>query len=408
MALSLAERFTRLTELLGQWQSVWRPLPFQHPEPPWAARFPEAVHALRALSDAACERAQQEPFTDSPLAAWLPVAALRELVDLPQYPATPTPLPNAWNAHVGGRKWQQIAAFVPAVTVAPGQSLVDWCSGKGHLARSLARWHRTPVLALERQPDLCAQGQSLADRQGVAVRLQVQDVLAPDVTRWLQGTVHVTALHACGDLHRQLLTLAAQAGCAITLAPCCYQRTTDAHYRPLSHRGRALADAHALHLDRDDLALAVQESITAPRHVRLHRNRANAWRLGFDRLQRDLRGIDAYLPVPSLAYGRLPDRFEDFCRWAAAEKGLVLPTTVDWRGRERRGWQRLDEVARLELVRHLFRRPLEVWLALDRLHVLEEAGLCVDLGIFCAREVTPRNLLLRAWPPDPSRALSAT
>ncbi len=50
----------------------------------------------------------------------------------------------------------------------------------------------------------------------------------------------------------------------------------------------------------------------------------------------------------------------------------------------------------MELVRHLFRRPLEIWLALDRALFLEEQGYEVELGAFCDKPMTPRNLLIRA------------
>ena len=37
-----------------------------------------------------------------------------------------------------------------------------------------------------------------------------------------------------------------------------------------------------------------------------------------------------------------------------------------------------------------------LWLALDRAMFLQERGYAVALGTFCARAVSPRNLLLRA------------
>jgi len=51
---------------------------------------------------------------------------------------------------------------------------------------------------------------------------------------------------------------------------------------------------------------------------------------------------------------------------------------------------------RLSIVRHAFRRPLEVWLALDLAVRLENDGYAVDLGRFCERPLTPRNLLISA------------
>nr|WP_275298147.1 methyltransferase [Halomonas campisalis] len=381
---------------MAEWRPLWQPLPFQYRRSPWCERFPVLEEALLALGAADCERLQHAPFSDTPLAAWLPVAELAQQVSLPPLEATPTGLPPAWSQHVGGRKWRQIEAFVAHTRAEPGQALLEWCAGKGHLARTLARHRGAPVMALEWQVSLCAEARRLAGRQGVAVEVHQQDVLAGEAARWLGRQTHVAALHACGDLHRRLLELAVSSGSAVTLAPCCYQRTAVETYRPLSRQGRQLAAAHELTLSREDLALAVQETVTAPRNVRLKRERANGWRLGFDLLQREIRGQDSYLPVPSLAYGRLPEGFADFCRWAADQKGLTLPERLDWAALERAGRQRQREVSRLELVRHLFRRPLEVWLALDRLLLLEEAGFEIELGTFCSRELTPRNLLLRA------------
>lgn len=377
-----AVRFDRLTALLAEWYPVWSVEPFQCLQPPWASSLPQLTGGFRSGAAA--------------LAGWLPVEQLTELIELPRMPAVAAPPPERLAHRVSGRKWRQIVAFAARVHIAPGQSVVEWCAGKGHLARTLARSHCTPVTGLESDARLCREGQALAEQQGVSLRLEEQDVLAPDVLRWLHPATHVVALHACGDLHLRLLDLAAQTGCAISLAPCCYQRTMHERYQPLSETGRELAGRHALVLTRQDLALAVQETVTAPGHTQRQRRRAKAWRLGFDLLQRELRGVNAYLPVPSLRYGNLPADFQGFCRWAATEKELALTSSIDWKARERAGWMRLEEVERLEQVRHLFRRPLEVWLALDRARRLEEAGMRVDLGSFCDREVTPRNLLLRA------------
>ena len=393
MSLSHAQRFQRLSALLAE----WRPLPFQHREMPWGGRVAGLADTLLALPGDAVERLQAAPFEDSPLAAWLPVDALAELAALPVCPS-PAALPDGWGEGIGARTWRQIQAFASRVPVEEGE-LVEWCAGKGHLSRTLARLHRRPVTGLEWQPSLCEAGQDQADREGLAVRLQPQDVMAPDAARWLAPDVRVAALHACGDLHGRLLTLAAETGSAVSLAPCCYHRTAAAHYRPLSRQGRELLAAQDWTPSREDLAMAVQETVTAPRGVRRHRERTNAWRLGFDLLQREVRRRDAYLPVPSLAYGKLPDGFAGFCHWAAEQKGLVLPAGLDWSAYEAAGWRRLAAVSRLELVRHLFRRPLEVWLALDRVRLLEEAGFRVTLATFCERALTPRNLLIEATPP---------
>lgn len=392
MPLTHAERLTRLHALLFSSRPLWRGLPFQSLGAPWGDAYPGLAEALLALPDDEAERLQAQPFEDSPLSAWLPVAELAELTTLPAFSSQPTSLPDAWSEGIGARKWQQLQAFVSNLP-ADDAPLVEWCAGKGHLARTLARRDGRSVEALEWQKALCESGQALAEREGLEVSFHRQDVMSAAVGQWLTPDTRVVALHACGDLHGQLLQRAAEQGAAITLAPCCYHRTTAEIYRPFSRQARSLLEEQAT-LTRDDLTMAVQETVTAPQGVRRHRERANAWRLGFDLLQREVRGENSYLPVPSLAYGKLPENFAGFCRWAAERKQLVLPAHVDWAAFEADGWQRLAEVTRLELVRHLFRRPLEVWLALDRVRFMEQAGYKVFLGTFCERALTPRNLLI--------------
>ncbi|MGQ7247074.1 methyltransferase [Halomonas sp. V046] len=419
-AMGHAERFARLTELLARWQGLWKPSPFAQRDWPWPVPddpVPGAalgrcdrealIAALMALDDANCRRLQDDPFEDSPLATWLPVKVLSELVSVTQDHRSPGPLPATWADHVGGRKWQQILAFAPQVGLGRHPPLIEWCAGKGHLSRLLAGWRHTDVVGLEWQASLCERGRQLAVGQQARVRMAQQDVMADEAQRWLGAGTAVAALHACGDLHVRLLELARHRGVRLTLAPCCYQRTRHRHYRPLSGLAQRLCQESGFHLTREALAMSVQETVTATPAEQRQRELANAWRLGFDDLQRDVRGIDDYLPVPSLAYGKMPASFAEFCRWAAERKGLTLSLGApngpeaphDWDAYEAAGWSRLARVNRLELVRHLFRRPLELWLVLDRALWLEEAGFTVELVQFCERRLTPRNLVLKATPP---------
>ena len=62
---------------------------------------------------------------------------------------------------------------------------------------------------------------------------------------------------------------------------------------------------------------------------------------------------------------------------------------------------------RLELVRHAFRRPLELWLVLDACLFLTEAGYDVELRELCARELSPRNLLVQGWRREEAGAAGA-
>src|SRR5690606_15759287 len=201
------------------------------------------------------------------------------------------------------------------------------------------------------------------------------------------------ALHACGGLHVRLLQLASHKGCAhLAVAPCCYNRIASDHYQPLSNAARQ----SQLALSRDDLALPLSETVSAGARVRRPRDPSMGCRLAFDLLQRELRGRDEYLPTPSLPSHWLDKPFAQYCRDLAELRQLPAPAERDWSALEAAGWQRLAEVRNLELVRNLFRRPLELWLVLDRALFLAENGYRVRVGQFCEYRLTPRNLLLLA------------
>ncbi len=171
------------------------------------------------------------------------------------------------------------------------------------------------------------------------------------------------ALHACGELHTHLLERVAERGArGVTISPCCYHLIRTSHYRPLS----AAANASELVLSKADFKLPLQETVTGGARIARLREQEVVWRLGFDCLQRQVRGVDEYLPVPNMQKSLLTGTFEAFCGWAAERKAIALPAGLDYPAWLEHGERRFGDVARMELVRHLFRRPLEIWLALDR------------------------------------------
>jgi hypothetical protein len=156
------------------------------------------------------------------------------------------------------------------------------------------------------------------------------------------------------------------------------------------------AERSDLQLSLDDLGLPMSETVTAGARVRRQRDTSMARRLGFDLLQRQLRGVDEYLPTPSLPSAWLEKPFAEYCQHLADLKELSTVGIQDWPTLEAAGWQRLAQVRNLELLRGLFRRPLELWLVLDRALFLQEQDYTVRLGTFCETSLTPRNILLLA------------
>ncbi len=392
---ALLSRFQALDGFLLRHQQLWRPRPFTHLQLPWENQHAELAEWLRSRTLQEAEAAHNhpellpapQPFGDLAIES----AALAAVGPLTT--SEPMPLPANFSVDIPGRKWEQIQAFASCLSFSQTpKHWLDWCSGKGHLGQLLAQGGQ-PLTCLEHDPALVAAGAQLSKKRGLASQHRQQDVLAANAAKQLHAEHTPVALHACGDLHVRLLQLASAAGCTqLAVAPCCYNRIAAAHYQALSTTGQT----SALHLSVDDLGLPLSETVTAGARVRRQRDHSMARRLAFDLLQRQLRACDDYLPTPSLPVAWLHKDFAAYCRDLAQLKNLPTPAKRDWAALENQGWKRLSEVRNLELLRGLFRRPLELWLLLDRALFLQEHGYEVRLGRFCVRQVSPRNLMLLA------------
>ncbi|MBC8997503.1 methyltransferase [Pseudomonas sp. N40(2020)] len=392
----LLARFTALDAFLTTHQALWKPRPFTYLQLPWEVSYPELALWLRGRSLEDAENAHNQPAdladAPEPFASLAALSAeLGEVGELPGYALEAAG--HRLNVDVPGRKWQQIEAFASRLSFASQPThWLDWCSGKGHLGRRLLG-DGQQLTCVEYDPSLVASGQALSQRHHLHALHIEQDVTASDAASLLNAEHTPVALHACGDLHVRLMQLASASGCRqLAIAPCCFNRINRTTYQALSCAGLK----SALQLSRDDLALPMSETVTAGARVRRQRDTSMARRLAFDLLQRQLRGIDEYLPTPSLPSAWLDKPFADYCRDLAALKELSTIGTQDWPAFEAAGWKRLAEVRNLELLRGLFRRPLELWLNLDRALFLVEQGYVVRLGVFCETALTPRNFLLLA------------
>ena len=387
--MSLLERQKQLDSLLPLFQHLWHPQPFCERRPAWCQEWPALTERLLALSDADAEWLNQ----DGAAAMALLAEYLPEVNELHQPSAVPrcaegvlSERAAAWAWEIPGRKQQQIEAFARAIKLSES-SLIDWCGGKGHLGRLLALESGGAVHTLEIDQALCHDGELLARR----LRLNHQFVTADALTvaDWPKPGQHAVALHACGELHRRLLTQGVSSGVArLDVAPCCYFRGVSDGYQPLS-------GALSTRLSRDDLRLAVTETVTASPRLTRQRDKEMAWKLAFDGYQREVLG-DRYKPFRSVPAPWFRTSFIEFLALMAEREGLPLPNPQSAHQFEEIGWVRQRELIRLSIVRHVFRRSLEVWLALDLAIYLEKNGYTVGLGSFCERHLTPRNLLLSA------------
>jgi hypothetical protein len=368
--------FHGLTELLCRHKALWTESAFVQNELSWQADHPRLNQALLTLSEADLRALEREEDLLLFLSSHLP--GLETLTNSPI--ATPTrhvwQAPESATVGVPERKRAQIEGFVNSLLGAKMAStrdsaVVDWCSGRGLLARALHVASGARVLCLER--DVKLHHRQMPEQ----VTFLAHDVLDALDSAYLQSSPLHTALHACGDLHLSMLRQTAQAGApALACSPCCYHFTTDKIYYGLSR----LARETELRPTRDELRLATAETTTANTLDRALRHRELLWRVAFDLHLRQLRQLDVYSRTPSVRKSLLKTSFNSFAQSLVEElarRGRRDFVFSPLSGRAeaklmRRAQAKLSILSRLEKAQLAFRLVLERWLLLDRALFLQE------------------------------------
>ncbi|MFU8783590.1 methyltransferase [Aliidiomarina sp.] len=372
----LSDVFAQYDTLLNRYREFWQLEAFAQSEWPW----PQSAAEIDALIAPALSKLAN------------PVAATSAKLER----ESPFWLTNG----IQGRKLAQINGFIAEfskhaschTTEDPIHQVIEWCAGKGHLGRILSFQQQIPVLSVEWQANLCEQGQALAFQHSVA-----QEFLHANVMHlphnWLPTNSAIVALHACGDLHRQLLELACSQGKReLFVAPCCYHLQQAELYQPLSQQ----AQQSALSLSRSQLKLAVQEQVTGGKRVAKLRDIEQLWRLVFDLYRAQITGITTYRSLPSVSKHWFSGELSAFIRWACEQQALPVLADSVINALIPKAHERLALIRSIDNIRQLFRRPLELWLLLDRALFLQEQNYAVRLQQFCAHHESPRNTLIIA------------
>lgn len=408
------EALSQLDALLAQYETLWQAHEFSSRGVAGAlqglATYPELARAVEELSlcdieslDANPARLNEwlKPFilSFSTLPSWLsPFLYPYTDASQPEQPVLDVPF---WlESGIGGRKLSQIKHFIAQLPPLHG-AVIEWCAGKGHLGRLWSYVQQqlgnntSSVNSVEWQEALCEQGRKLAHQHQLEQQFSALDVLHDDTSVLFRQSQHAIALHACGDLHRRLLEQGATYQLdQIIIAPCCYHLTAQTQYQPLSAYA---AKRSQLALSTADLKLAVQGQVTAGQRTQRLRQREVTWRLGYQLMREELLGEPDYRPLPTFKKSLLSTDFSSFCSWAAKHhewelrvKASMLTAVL---GKAEAMYLTLK---RIDLVRHSFRRVIELWLVLDRVIYLNEQGYEVKLDTFCAYQDSPRNFILKA------------
>ncbi|MEZ8039522.1 MULTISPECIES: methyltransferase [Vibrio] len=390
-------RFKILDSFLLEHQIYWRSEPFhlcQTHDQPWTDVNLPLVDWLDGLSIERIQTLKEQPqVLISELMRFLPeLGNANQHIQFDNSALVGLDLPRGTADGIPGRKLQQIVAMGEAsLKEHHGKEWLEWCSGKGFLGRILSQQSDQKVTSFEWQQSLCESGQKIADDQKLEMDFVQGDAFSKDADRVFNSNQHAVALHACGDLHVELVKKSVSHGLpAVTISPCCYHLIRDESYQAMS----SVAKSSALTLSKSDLRIPLQETVTGGERVKRHRQLEMSYRLGFSQLLKGELGVDEYIPVPSIKKSELSAGFESFCCWASEVKDISLGSDIDFDSYLIQGEALFWEMEKLSLVQQVFRRPLEVWLALDRAIYLQEQGYQASIEEFCERSVTPRNLLI--------------
>ncbi|MEZ9409808.1 methyltransferase [Vibrio lentus] len=390
-------RFTILDSFLLEHQVYWRSEPFhlcQTQQQPWVDVNRPLVDWLNSLSIENIQILKEQPqLLIEELIRFLPeLETANQNIQFDHSVLVGLDLPRGTADGIPGRKLQQIVAMGEAsLEHHQGQEWLEWCSGKGFLGRILAQQSNQKVTSFEWQQSLCDSGQQIADHHKLEMNFVQGDAFSKEADRVFNSNQHAVALHACGDLHVELVKKSVSHGLpAVTISPCCYHLIRDENYQAMS----SVAKNSALTLSKSDLRIPLQETVTGGERVKRHRQLEMSYRLGFSQLLKGELGVDEYVPVPSIKKSELSEGFESFCYWASEVKKLPLDSDIDFESYLVQGEALFWEMEKLSLVQQVFRRPLEIWLALDRTIYLQEQGYEASIEEFCERSITPRNLLI--------------
>lgn len=389
---AIADRLRALDAWLSAHAPLWEPRPFVTWRPAWWGDAPELAAWVQTVDEGVLQALEDHLGANVEVPERL--ASLAEqaaaLTDL-------TPLARAQVAPRGrgvkSRKGEQVGGFLAATEHAlrGGDAVVvEWCAGRGHLGRTLSERLEREALLLERDASLCAPARGAAERP--RVRHVCVDVLDETVHHALPDRGAFVALHACGRLTDRMLDVAlAHGASAIAAAPCCAHRLFGApRYAPRSAIGRA----SALSLDASALRLSVLDEASVSPRERARRQREHWLRVAVDLLARGATGLDEHFSFPSVSAEQIDLSLVEFVDWVQRTHGLPVPAGWDPDQVGAAATEQLRVIRAGAIVRRVARRPLELWLALDRAQSLVEAGLEVSVGTFCARTATPRNILI--------------
>ena len=275
--------FEEISHFLVQNEAFWRGHPFIQDVVGWYNSHPhwkDFFISLDVKSVDQVERIKKLP-TNAPTDLKKVWKRCQELSKLEPFSLSDLVWPERYGWGIKERKWSQIKGFACSSwsEFQDVSRVIEWCSGKGHLSRSIIRHLEAEAIGCELSSALCEAGYQWALKERVRLSFKRIDLL--EQSPMLLDKDVVIGLHACGELSDRACCAVIERRVPLVLAPCCDHRR-EYPYTPLSRRGQLTG----LRLLKPELMLASAcESVASERRKQLRR-RSNLYRVALDILVR--------------------------------------------------------------------------------------------------------------------------
>ncbi len=414
-------QFLEFHDVLTSFKSYWHYRPFSQcsalDEAPWAQSSPQIVDRFKRFNLDDWAHFEDGLVGEESLDFLITLdPRFKVLKDLPFRKLTnASQVDFIHNAKIKQRKNEQLLALIDHLPQSLPPHILEWCGGKGFLSRLLRIEQKIQsATIIDWDSHLIQAGKDLRDIDldtnlnidqinELAYHYEVLDAMSPQAVERLHQHQCIFAIHACGCLHRRVIEQAqVNLHKTLVIAPCCYHLDTLDEYEPMSKIAQKYtqSETQGFTLNRYLLRLATQQRTHASERRQVLRQRAAAFRLGFEQLLLHLGFTDIH-QFPSLSRAQQRQNFREVCLSFASALSLhpqpfQACSDADYDRFERLGHERLLQIIPLEQMRHVFRKSLEYWLCLDRCLALIDKGFDVQLTQFCDLQVTPRNLMITA------------
>ncbi|MDQ3233399.1 MAG: SAM-dependent methyltransferase [Pseudobdellovibrionaceae bacterium] len=364
----------------------------------WESLVDWPLEKIHELDDAIAGGSQLPERWNVPIGLRAFLDAVRPLLQFPLGPA-PVLLDETKTLRMTAKKQHEIGAILPFLAVQKQrlgiERAVDIGGGVGHLARTLATELQMPLVTIDRDAALQAQGRSLLQKlklHDTTLQFVAADILGSrqdELDGYFEGSCLSLGLHTCGPLAWTHLKKSHPSRGLLNFG-CCYDRmdvTRDCQQS-------AWAQSHPLPLTSFALFLATRGRRRTLAELALQ-EQVNTWRVALHLFLQEEGLADGFVTAgdaPRAVYGR------DFVAYTEDRIRFLKLDFEPRRARAAAFFGRADvqrsmrEFFLLNVVRNAFSRPLEVLLLLDRALWLEEQGHAVEMRQFFDHSISPRNL----------------